>query len=204
MGELTFRDSCSCRLRLHSTTLDTFSPRPTLEPWPLLLHSWVSFLEKHMFLHSHLSCSHGLHHSPFTAQRPQSILSLIAFHLFSEFTSLAIPLRVPRPTFPAALPCLAFLLTLTITGGIPKFSLFLVCSLSLSSQSLVRQAAMFIQHLQVAPAWKVDFGHRVDVSEAQKEQMEHLQLCFKHSNPPIKMYLVNTSVHERMSGRTRR
>lgn len=63
---------------------------------------------------------------------------------------------------------------------------------------------MFIQHhLQVAPAWRKWTLGTESMFQAQKEQMEHLQLCFKHSNHSIKMYLVNTSVHERMSGRTR-
>ena len=39
----------SCRLSLHSNNGHLLSPS-TLEPWPLLLHSWVSFLEEHMFL----------------------------------------------------------------------------------------------------------------------------------------------------------
>lgn len=39
----------SCRLSLHSNNGHLLSPS-TFEPWPLLLHSWVSFLEEHMFL----------------------------------------------------------------------------------------------------------------------------------------------------------
>ena len=67
-------------------------------------------------------------------------LSLIAFHLFSKCTSWPPHLKGPMPTFPAAFPCLVFLLTLTTTCC--EFSLFLVYSLSLSSQSPVKSVKL--------------------------------------------------------------